>query len=71
VGSVVCDIQWTALLLDRRKTLDALRLSFERQGSLDLRAGLVPPPADWLIPFQALAEECGLPTDVAVVLARV
>ena len=34
-------------------------------------ASLLPPPADWQIPFQALAEECGLPTDVAAVFAGV
>ena len=34
----------------------------------DLPTVLVP-PADWQIPFQALSEECGLPTDVAAVFA--
>jgi hypothetical protein len=57
--------------LDRRRILDALRLTFERRGTHDLPAGLVPPPADWQIPFQALAEECGLQTDVAAVFADV
>lgn len=56
--------------LDKRRILEALRLTFERRGTHDL-ASLVPPPADWQIPFQALAEECGLPTDVAAVYARV
>ena len=56
--------------LDKRRILEALRLTFERRGTHDL-ASLVPPPADWQIPFQALAEECGLPTDVAAVFARV
>ena len=51
--------------------LDALRLTFERRGTHDLPAGLVPPPPDWQIPFQALAEECGLSTDVAAVFAGV
>ena len=57
--------------LDKQRILDALRLTFERRGTHDLPAGLVPPPADWQIPFQALAEECGLPTDVASVFAGV
>ena len=57
--------------LDKERTLDALRLTFERRGTHDLPAGLVPPPADWQIPFQSLAEECGLPTDVAAVCAGV
>jgi len=46
--------------LDKHRILDALRLTFERRGTHDLPAGLVPPPAAWQIPFQALAEECGL-----------
>src|SRR5947208_11860088 len=57
--------------LDRQRILDALRLTFERRGTHDLPAGLVPPPADWQVPFQALAEECGLLTDVATVFAGV
>ena len=56
--------------LDKRRILEALRLTFERRGTHDL-AGLDPPPQDWQVPFQALAEECGLPTDVAAVFARV
>ena len=56
--------------LDKQRILDALRLTFERRGTHDL-ASLLPPPADWQIPFQALAEECGLPTDVAAVFAGV
>ena len=57
--------------LDKQRILDALRLTFERRGTHDLPGGLVPPPADWQIPFQALAEECGLPTDIAAVFAGV
>jgi hypothetical protein len=26
---------------------------------------------EWQLPFQALAEECGLPTDIATVFSRV
>jgi hypothetical protein len=55
--------------LDKRRILEALRLTFERRKTHDL-ASLVPPPADWQIPFQALAEECGLPTDVTAAFAR-
>ena len=57
--------------LDKRRILDALCLTFERRGTHDLPAGLIPPPADWQIPFGALAEECGLSTDVAAVFAEV
>lgn len=57
--------------LEKQKIVDALRLTFERRGTHDLPADLLPPPADWTIPFQALAEECGLSTDVAAVFAGV
>lgn len=50
--------------LDRRRILDALSLTFERRGTHQLTAGLIPPPAAWQIPFQALAEECGLSSDM-------
>ena len=53
--------------LDKQRIMDALRLTFERRGTHDLPANLVPPPGDWRVPFHALAEECGLPTDVAEV----
>jgi hypothetical protein len=56
--------------LDKQRILDALRLTFERRGTHDL-ASLHPPPADWQIRFQALAEDCGLPTDFAAVFAGV
>jgi Nucleotidyl transferase AbiEii toxin, Type IV TA system len=55
--------------LDTQRILEALRLTFERRGTHDLPASLTPPPADWQVPFHALAEECGLPTDVAAVFA--
>jgi hypothetical protein len=57
--------------LDKQLIMEALRLTFERRGTHDLPASLVPPPADWQVPFHALAEECGLPTDVTAVFAGV
>jgi len=57
--------------LDKERIMEALRLIFERRGTHNLPANLVPPPADWQVPFHALAEECGLPTDVAEVFAGV
>lgn len=57
--------------LDKQGILNALRLTFERRRTHDLPAGLITPPADWQIPFHALAEECGLPTDVIAVFAGV
>lgn len=57
--------------LEKRRILDALQLTLERRGTHDLAVALVPPPVDWQIPFRTLAEECGLPTDVAAVFATV
>jgi len=57
--------------LDKQRILDALRLTFERRGTHDLPTGLIPPPEDWQLAFHALAEECGLATDVAEVFAGV
>src|SRR5580698_5237287 len=57
--------------LDKQRILDALRLTFDRRVTHDLPASLLPPPTDWQIPFHALAEECDLPTDIAVVFAEV
>jgi hypothetical protein len=57
--------------LDQQRVLDALRLTFERRATHDLPLELVPPPADWQIPFRALAEGCGLPADIAAVFEGV
>lgn len=57
--------------LDKQRILDALRLTFERRGTHQLPVRLDPPPADWRIPFQALAGECGLPSDVTAAFAAV
>jgi hypothetical protein len=56
--------------LNKQRILEALRLTFERRGTHHL-ASLVPPPDDWQIPFQALAEECGLPANVGAVFTGV
>ena len=75
-NSRVKDLVDMALLIgsggmDRQRVLDALHLTFERRGTHDLPANLVPPPADWQVPFRALAEECRLPGDLAAVFADV
>jgi hypothetical protein len=57
--------------LDKLRILDALCLTFERRGTHDLPAILVAPPSDWQVAFRAMAEECGIPTDVAAVFAGV
>ena len=56
--------------LDKQRILEALSLTFERRATHDL-ASLAPPPDDWQIPFQALAEECDLSANVATVFAGV
>lgn len=57
--------------LDKQRILDALLATYERRGTHDLTADLALPPADWQIPFEALAKECGLPSDLAEVFAGV
>jgi hypothetical protein len=56
--------------LDQQRILEALRLTFERRATHDL-ASLPPPPDDWQIPFQSLAQECGLSTNIDAVFADV
>jgi hypothetical protein len=57
--------------LDQQRISDALRLTFGRRGTHALPAVLAAPPEDWQTPFQTLAEECGLPADIAAVFSVV
>ena len=57
--------------LNSQRLLDALRLTFERRATHLMPAELAAPPLEWQLPFQALAEECGLPPDIATVFAGV
>ena len=57
--------------LDNRKVAEALRLTFERRRSHQMPATLASPPADWQIPFQAAARECGLQPDLGATLATI
>jgi len=57
--------------LNTQRLLDALRLTFERRATHVMPTVLAAPPSEWQLPFQALAEECGLPPDIATVFARV
>lgn len=57
--------------LDRRKTFNALRLTFERRNMHALPTTLDAPPEDWQTPFEGLAEECGLQTNIARVFDSV
>ena len=51
--------------------INALHLTFERRGTHALPTSLNAPPPDWQTPFRALAEECGLQTDIAAVFEKV
>ncbi len=57
--------------LNHKRIQDALHLTFERRTTHMLRAQLPSPPVDWQRPFQALARECGISTDIAAVFAGV
>jgi len=57
--------------LDRRRVINALHLTFDRRGTHALPTSLSVPPPEWRTPFQALAEECGLQTDIAAVFDNV
>jgi hypothetical protein len=57
--------------LNSQRILDALRLTFERRATHVMPAELAAPPTEWQLPFQALAEECGLPNDIATVFGTV
>jgi hypothetical protein len=57
--------------LDRQRVINALHLTFERRGTHALPTSLSVPPPEWQTPFRALAEECGLQTDIAAVFDNV
>jgi hypothetical protein len=46
--------------LDVTVTSEALRRTFDRRGTHLLPAALEPPPLDWSVPFERLADECHL-----------
>ena len=53
------------------RVISALHLTFDRRGTHALPTGLSVPPPEWQTPFRALAEECGLQTDIAAVFDNV
>ncbi len=57
--------------LDKRKAFNALRLTFERRNTHGLPTTLNASPEDWQTPFEALAEECRLQTNIAGVFDSV
>jgi len=75
-NSRVRDLIDLVFLLERRqlspdRTRMAVRATFERRGTHPLPAGLVEPPAVWVRPFAALAEDCGLSETVEGAWRRV
>jgi hypothetical protein len=57
--------------LNTHRILDALQLTFARRATHTIPTELAAPPSEWHLPFQVLAEECGLPPEIATVFARV
>jgi hypothetical protein len=57
--------------LDEARLVDALHLTFDRRKTHELPSVLAPPPAEWQVPFAAVARECGVSTDLALVFAQV
>jgi hypothetical protein len=74
-NSRVKDLVDLALLiggeLDRQRILDALHLTFDRRRTHSLPTALDAPSPEWMIPFQALAAECGMQPDLAAAFERV
>ncbi len=75
-NSRVKDVADLALLvgsgaLDPSRVRNALRLTFQRRATHEMPSALVPPPPEWQAPFRAVAQECGLPTDLATVFTVV
>jgi hypothetical protein len=76
LNSRVKDLVDLALLigddpLDRSRVLSALRRTFARRGTHTLPASLDAPPENWQTSFRALAEECGIETDIAAAFDNV
>jgi hypothetical protein len=74
-NSRVKDLVDVALLigsggLDEARLQEAFRLTFERRRTHELPAVLSPPPPDWQTPFAAIARDCGLSTDLALVFGQ-
>lgn len=51
--------------LKKERTAEAIEITFGRRKTHAVPAKLAPPPSAWDRPFAALAEGCGLPTDMA------
>lgn len=57
--------------LDRRRVVNALHLTFARRGTHAVPASLSAPPEDWQPSFRALAEECGIDTNITAAFNNV
>jgi len=57
--------------LDRRRVAGALQLTFARRETHALPPSLSAPPEDWQTSFKALAEECGLDSNITAVFENV
>jgi hypothetical protein len=51
--------------LDNRRVASAIATTFEKRATHDVPRKLEPPPAEWKPTFEALAEECGLKTNLS------
>jgi hypothetical protein len=51
--------------LDNRRVASAIATTFEKSATHDVPRKLEPPPAEWKPAFEALAEGCGLKTNLS------
>lgn len=57
--------------MDADLLVSAIGKTFGRRKTHDISGRLLPPPAAWTGPYEELARECGLPTDVATGFSEV
>ena len=51
--------------LNALATAEALELTFERRSTHEILLSLAAPPADWQLPFDSMASECGIAKSMA------
>ncbi len=51
--------------LNALATAEAFKLTFERRGTHEIPLSLPTPPADWQLPFDSMASECGITRSMA------
>ncbi len=51
--------------LNALATAEALELTFERRSTHEIPLSLAAPPADWQLPFDSMASECGIAKSMA------